>query len=70
MVTSGRPGWLAGEIHQPASSMLASPTHVLICQSVGFLYVYSSIFVSGEIAFVFLRLLINPSVDLWPQQSA
>lgn len=62
-------GWLgrlAEKIHQPASSTLTSPNHVLICQSVGFLYVYSSVFVSGEIAFVFLCLLLNPSVDLWP----
>ena len=66
----GWPGWLAGKIHQPASSTLASPNHVLICQSVGFLYTYSSIFVSDEIAFVFLCLLINPSVDLWPPHSA
>lgn len=66
----GWPGCLAWEIHQPASSALASPDHVLICQSVGFLYTYSSIFVSGEIAFVFLRLLINPSVALRPPHSA
>lgn len=66
----GRPGCLAGKIHQPASSTLASLNHVLICQSVGFLYTYSSIFVSGEIAFVFLCLLINPSVDLRPPHSA
>lgn len=65
-------GWLgrlAGKIHQPASSTLASPNHVLICQSVGFLYTYSSVFVSDEIAFVFLCLLINPSVDLWSPHS-
>lgn len=65
-------GWLgrlAGKIHQPASSTLASPNHVLICQSVGFPYTYSSIFVSDEIAFVFLCLLINPSVDLWSPHS-
>lgn len=35
----------------------------------GFLYTYSSIFVSGEIAFVFLCLLINPAAGLWPQHS-
>lgn len=61
----GGPGGLAGKIHHPAS-MLASPDHILICQSVGFLHAYSSIFVSGETAFVSLRLLVNPSVDLGP----
>lgn len=65
----GWPGCLAGKIHQPASSTLASSNHILICQSVGFLYTYSSIFVSGKIAFVFLCLLINPSVDLWSPPS-
>lgn len=57
---SGWLGCVAGKIHQPASSALASPDRVLICQSVGFLHMNSSIFVSGKIAFVFLCRLIHP----------
>lgn len=53
-------GCLAKKIHQPASSALFSLNHTLICQSVGFLHMNSSIFVSGKIAFVFLSLLIHP----------
>lgn len=62
----GRPSCLGRSVSQQ-SFMPTSPTPVLIRQSVGFLYTYSSVFVSGEIAFVFLCLLINPSVDLWPK---
>lgn len=57
---SGWFGCLVRKIHQPASSALASLNRVLICQSVGFLHMNSSIFVSGKIAFVFLCLLIHP----------
>jgi hypothetical protein len=57
---SGWLGCLARKIHQPASSALSSLNRALICQSVGFLHVNSSIFVSGKIAFVFLSLLIYP----------
>lgn len=57
---SGWFGCLVRKIHQPVSSALASLNRVLICQSVGFLHVNSSLFVSGKIAFVFLCLLIHP----------
>jgi hypothetical protein len=53
-------GCLAGKIHQPASLVLASLNHVLICQSVGFLHTNSSTFVSSNFAFAFVCLLIHP----------
>lgn len=57
----GPAAWLGESINRRLDARPAQPC--LICP-VRNPYTYSSIFVSGEIAFVLLCLLINPSIGL------